>query len=101
MVEDPANVARFLAAVGEATEVPRPSPGRAVPRTGIAACFAGRPSVRRTKLRAAGCRRPRSRTSLVLSTFWHIPITKRARGNWEGTGRPSVVPLLWESLLGY
>jgi hypothetical protein len=28
MVEDPANVARFLAAVGEATEVPRRSPGR-------------------------------------------------------------------------
>ena len=31
MVEDPANVARFLAAVGEATEVPRPSPGRGPP----------------------------------------------------------------------
>jgi hypothetical protein len=28
MVEDPASVARFLAAVGEATEVPRRSPGR-------------------------------------------------------------------------
>jgi hypothetical protein len=31
MVEDPANVARFLAAVGEATEVPRRSPGRHPP----------------------------------------------------------------------
>jgi Putative transposase/Transposase zinc-binding domain len=31
MVEDPANVARFLAAVGEATEVPRRSPGRGPP----------------------------------------------------------------------
>ena len=28
MVEDPARVARFLATVGEATEVPRRSPGR-------------------------------------------------------------------------
>jgi integrase len=24
---------------------------------------------------------------------WHIPITKRARGNAEGTGRPFIVPL--------
>jgi hypothetical protein len=31
MVEDPANVARFLAAVGKATEVPRRSPGRGPP----------------------------------------------------------------------
>jgi len=31
MVEEPANVARFLAAVGEATEVPRPSPRRGPP----------------------------------------------------------------------
>ncbi len=31
MVEDPANVTRFLAAVGEATEVPRRSPGRGPP----------------------------------------------------------------------
>ena len=31
MVEDSANVARFLAAVGEATEVPRRSPGRGPP----------------------------------------------------------------------
>jgi hypothetical protein len=31
MVEGPTNVARFLAAVGEATEVPRRSPGRAPP----------------------------------------------------------------------
>jgi hypothetical protein len=31
MVEDPANVARFLAAVGEATEAPRRSPGRGPP----------------------------------------------------------------------
>jgi hypothetical protein len=31
MVEDPANVARFLAAVSEATEVPRRSPGRGPP----------------------------------------------------------------------
>jgi len=33
MVEDPANVARYLAAVGEATEVP-PAPRGAAPRTG-------------------------------------------------------------------
>jgi hypothetical protein len=31
MVKDPANVARFLAAVGEATEVPHCSPGRGPP----------------------------------------------------------------------
>ena len=31
MVEDPANIPRFLAAVGEATEVPRRSPGRGPP----------------------------------------------------------------------
>jgi len=31
MVEDPANIARFLAAVGEATEVPPRSPGRGPP----------------------------------------------------------------------
>ena len=31
MVEDPARVAHFLAAVGEATEVPRRSPGRGPP----------------------------------------------------------------------
>ena len=31
MVEDPANVARFLAAMGEATGVPRRSPGRGRP----------------------------------------------------------------------
>ena len=31
MVEEPANVARFLAAMGEATEVPRRSPGRGPP----------------------------------------------------------------------
>jgi hypothetical protein len=31
MVEDPANVARYLAAVGEATEVPPRSPGRGPP----------------------------------------------------------------------
>ena len=31
MLEDPANVARFLAAVGEATEVPRRSPERGPP----------------------------------------------------------------------
>jgi hypothetical protein len=31
MVQDPANVARFLTAVGEATEVPRRSPGRGPP----------------------------------------------------------------------
>ena len=31
MVEDPANVARFLAAVSEPTEVPRRSPGRGPP----------------------------------------------------------------------
>ena len=31
MVEDPAKVTRILAAVGEATEVPRRSPGRGPP----------------------------------------------------------------------
>jgi len=31
MVEEPANVARFLAAMGEATEVPRRSPVRGPP----------------------------------------------------------------------
>ena len=31
LVEDPANIARYLAAVGEATEVPRRSPGRGPP----------------------------------------------------------------------
>jgi hypothetical protein len=31
MVEDPANVARYLAAAGEATEMPRRSPGRGPP----------------------------------------------------------------------
>jgi hypothetical protein len=31
MVQDPANVARYLAAVGEATEVPPRSPGRGPP----------------------------------------------------------------------
>ena len=31
MVEEPANVARFLAAMGEATELPRRSPGRGPP----------------------------------------------------------------------
>ena len=31
MVEEPANVARFLAAMGEPTEVPRRSPGRGPP----------------------------------------------------------------------
>ena len=31
MVEDPANIARFLAAVGEATEVPPRSPPRGPP----------------------------------------------------------------------
>jgi hypothetical protein len=31
MVEDPANVTRYLAAVGEATEVPPRSPGRGPP----------------------------------------------------------------------
>ena len=31
MVEEPANVARFLAAMGEATEVPRRSPPRGPP----------------------------------------------------------------------
>ena len=31
MVEDPANVARYLAAVGEATEVPTRSPGARFP----------------------------------------------------------------------
>ena len=31
MVEEPANVARYLAAVGEATEVPPRSPGRGPP----------------------------------------------------------------------
>ena len=31
MLEDPANVARFLAAVGEATDVKRRSPGRGPP----------------------------------------------------------------------
>jgi hypothetical protein len=31
MVEDPANLARYLAAVGEATEVPPRSPGRGLP----------------------------------------------------------------------
>ena len=31
MVEDPANIARFLAVVGEATEVPRRSPARGPP----------------------------------------------------------------------
>ena len=31
MVEDPANVARFLAAVGEPTKAPRRSPGRGPP----------------------------------------------------------------------
>jgi len=47
MVEDPANIARYLAAAGEATEVPRRSPGRGPPYW-RAACFAGRRSVRRT-----------------------------------------------------
>ena len=60
MVEDPANVARYLAAVGEATELP-PAPRGAAPRTGRAACSAGRRSVRRTTLWAAGCRTPPSR----------------------------------------
>jgi len=59
MVEEPANVARFLAAMGEATEVPRRS-RRAVPRSGRAACSAARRSVTKTTLRAAGCRRPPS-----------------------------------------
>jgi len=36
MVEDPPNVARYLAAVGEATEMP-PAPRGAAPRTGTAA----------------------------------------------------------------
>ncbi len=31
MVEEPANVARFLATMGEPTEVPRRSPGRGPP----------------------------------------------------------------------
>jgi hypothetical protein len=31
LVEDPANIARTLAAAGEATEVPRRSPGRGPP----------------------------------------------------------------------
>jgi len=31
MVQEPANVARFLAAMGEPTEVPRRSPGRGPP----------------------------------------------------------------------
>jgi hypothetical protein len=31
MVEEPANVTRFLAAMGEPTEVPRRSPGRGPP----------------------------------------------------------------------
>lgn len=30
--------------------------------------------------------------------LWHIPITKRARGNPEGTGRPFVVPLTRQAL---
>lgn len=29
----------------------------------------------------------------LKKALWHIPITKRARGNREGTGRPFVVPL--------
>ena len=29
----------------------------------------------------------------LRKALWHIPITKRARGNREGTGRPFVVPL--------
>ena len=31
MIKEPASIARYLAAVGEATEVPRRSPGRGPP----------------------------------------------------------------------
>jgi len=60
MVQDPANVTRFLAGVGEATDVPPRSPGRGPP-TGRAACSAGRRSVRRTTVWAAWCRTTPSR----------------------------------------
>ena len=59
MVEEPANVARFLAAMGEATGCPAAHRGP-VPRTGRAARSAARRSVTKRTLGAAGCRRPRS-----------------------------------------
>lgn len=34
----------------------------------------------------------------LKKAVWHIPITKRARGNPEGTGRPFVVPLTRQAL---
>lgn len=34
----------------------------------------------------------------LKKALWHIPITKRARGNPEGTGRPFVVPLTRQAL---
>jgi hypothetical protein len=75
MVEDPANVARFLAAVGEAAEVPRRSPGRGPPY-GKSRLLRGRLSVRRTTVRASGCRRPRS-------------LPARERGTGHGAAEPA------------
>lgn len=34
----------------------------------------------------------------LKKALWHIPITKRARGNPEGTGRPFVIPLTRQAL---
>lgn len=34
----------------------------------------------------------------LKKALWHIPITKRARGNPEGTGRPFVLPLTRQAL---
>ena len=42
MVEEPPNVARFLAAMGEPTELPRRSPGRGPPYWKAASCAARR-----------------------------------------------------------
>jgi Putative transposase len=54
MVTDPASIARYLVAVGEAREVPRRSPNRGPPY-GRAACYAARRSAtRKTDLTVAG-----------------------------------------------
>ena len=53
MVTDPASIARYLAAVGEATAVPRRSKNRGPPYW-KAVSFAGRRSATRTDVTAAG-----------------------------------------------
>jgi Putative transposase len=50
LVKGPASIARYLATVGEAAEVPQRSPGR---RIGRAACYASRLSVTRTRAEGA------------------------------------------------